>query len=358
MSIVLVQTAIADYRNAFVSHLVEELDGSVEIFVGEKYFEDSTVTSDYVLSLPNTTKITNLFFLRRRLCFQKLPLIKLISSEVVIFELNPRLLSNWLILLIRKVIGKKNVIWGHAWARRGVDSRTEPVRHLMRKLGDSLIFYTNNQMREFTDRYPSYNRILSVAPNSLYSEGEIYSIDGSRSNIIYVGRLVESKRVDLLIHGFSLAVKAITPGCRLRIVGSGPDSERLKKLTKDLDLSDQIEFLGHVSDVNRLRQLYSNSLFSVSPGYVGLSITQSFAFGVPMLVADDEPHSPEIEAFIDGENGYLFRAGDEKSLAEKIIKFYSESSKWSNSSQDIVEDCRNRYSVEKMVEGFVYACQI
>lgn len=45
--------------------------------------------------------------------------------------------------------------------------------------------------------------------------------------------------------------------------------------------------------------VYANALVSVSPGYVGLSLTQSLSFGVPMLIAIDEAHVPEIDAALD-----------------------------------------------------------
>ena len=61
MHVVLVQTAIADYRNAFVQSLVQRLGSSIEIMVGEKYFEESTKTSNYVLNLPTTKKVEKFF---------------------------------------------------------------------------------------------------------------------------------------------------------------------------------------------------------------------------------------------------------------------------------------------------------
>ncbi|MDH8179555.1 glycosyl transferase, partial [Klebsiella pneumoniae] len=71
-----------------------------------------------------------------------------------------------------------------------------------------------------------------------------------------------------------------------------------------------------------LKEIYSKSFVSISPGYVGLSITQSLSFGVPMLVSKDENHSPELEALQTGLNGGFFNTNDPQSLADEILKYF------------------------------------
>ncbi len=62
-----------------------------------------------------------------------------------------------------------------------------------------------------------------------------------------------------------------------------------------LGIENRVDFHGWVYDFDNLASLYASSFTSVSPGFAGLGLTQSLGFGVPQIVADDQPHSPEIE---------------------------------------------------------------
>ncbi len=350
--VMLLQTAIADYRNSFIAKLVEEIGTDFEIVVGERYFEPSTQTSQYVRSLPCTKTIANNFFFGDRICLQYIPFLKVIKADVVVFELNPRLVMNWPILVLRKILGKKNVLWGHAWSRSGRKSKTESLRHAMRRLSNNLLFYTDKQLDEFRAVYPSYKGGLFVAPNSLYERAKIEAVNPIGKDIVYVGRLVSSKKVALLVEGFSLAIKTIPNDTLLHLVGDGPEMKAIQRLVHELSIEDRVIFHGHVSNWESLKNIYSRCVVSVSPGYVGLSITQSFAFGRPMIVADNENHSPEIEALVPDMNGVYFKAGNKNSLAGVIESYFKDCEIWKDKFDDVASDCSKRYSVERMVEGF------
>ena len=119
------------------------------------------------------------------------------------------------------------------------------------------------------------------------------------------------------------------------------------------NLNTRVSMFGHVDDYETLKQLYSSSLLSVSPGYVGLSITQSFGFGVPMLVSKDENHSPEVEAVQENMNAVFFKTDDMKSIDEQILNFYKNKNYWLNQRDSIVERCKKQYSIEAMSNTFI-----
>lgn len=352
---ILLQTAIADYRNSFIDSAETIFNDDFKIYVGEHYFEPSTRTSEHVLGKPYTHKISNYFLFNNKVCIQSLPFTKVIAEDVVVFELNPRILTNWPVMILRRLCGKKNVLWGHAWSRSGSSSKTEILRHLMRRLSHSLLFYTEQQKKEFIEKYPNYKGNAFVAPNSLYKEADINAAPIKGNDILYVGRLVQSKKVKLLIESFALAINSLPADSKLHIVGSGPESDALKNLAGELEISEHVIFYGHVSDVNQLKSIYEKSLLSVSPGYVGLSITQSFAFGRPMLIADKENHSPEIEAFVNQKNGLFFTADNPDDLKNKLVAFLNDSESWQSKFESIAQDCKERYSTENMANGFANA---
>jgi glycosyltransferase involved in cell wall biosynthesis len=175
-------------------------------------------------------------------------------------------------------------------------------------------------------------------------------------DFIYVGRMVASKRPDLLLEGFLHALPSLSPAVRLLMVGDGPLVAALQRQVIEIKETHRVQFFGHVSDVGELRSLYSLALAAVSPGYVGLSIIQSLAFGVPMIVADDEPHAPEIEAARSGLNCVYFTARSVQSLSHTLVDVHRNADTWRDRSAIIAESCRNTYSVETLAERLLEAC--
>lgn len=354
LNLVLVQTAIADYRDQFIDECLSRADTmsiNFSIIVGREYFEESTKTSRFVLSSPGVVVVDNNFILGRRFLLQHIPYAKVIKADVVVCELNPRILNTWLVVGVRKLLRKPTVLWGHAWGRKGKTSKMEVIRNLLRRCSSALLLYTETQKQEIVAHAPVAGA-LAVAPNSLYRCSEIRSVfSGDSSSILYVGRLVKPKKVDFLIRAAAPFLKS-NPECLLEIVGQGEEYDNLQSLAEQLNIRDQVVFHGHIASRSSLEKIYARSFVSVSPGYVGLSITQSFSFGVPMLISRDENHSPELEALQPGFNGELYQTDDERDFLSVLNKYYAAREDVASRSAAIASDCQQRYSVEKMVEGF------
>ncbi|MBI2903002.1 MAG: glycosyltransferase [Candidatus Methylomirabilis oxyfera] len=75
--------------------------------------------------------------------------------------------------------------------------------------------------------------------------------------ILFVGRLLKHKRVDLIIRALSLL-----PRGELVVAGEGPEKPHLRKLARDLGLSKRVKFAGQVTQ-KRLEELYARSSLCV-----------------------------------------------------------------------------------------------
>ncbi|MEU6521324.1 glycosyltransferase family 4 protein [Streptomyces sp. NPDC046924] len=116
---------------------------------------------------------------------------------------------------------------------------------------------------------------------------------------VAVGRLVEYKRIDLLLRLWE-RVRPVTGG-RLVIVGDGPERERLERLA-----GPGVEFTGHVSEAEKHRLLCAAWLLlhpSAVEGW-GLVVTEAATRGTP-TVAFDVPGLRD--SVVDGETGVLAR---------------------------------------------------
>ena len=352
VSLVLLQTVAPDYRARIYETLAERSGLGFSLYAGSTYFEPSVRTN-----LSFARPVTNRYLFGRRVLVQVGMWRTVLRADVAIFELNPRILSNWWLLVARRSMGRGSIVWGHAWPRAGARSMTDRIRGAMRSLADVIVVYTERQADELRMQCPE--RLVIAAPNSLYLKDEMSStpLDATPRDFIYVGRLVGGKKPELLLRAFASVADDLAAS-RLWIVGDGPLRDSLVALSEALGVQERVRFTGHVSDLERLRIIYGGSLASVSPGYVGLSITQSFAFGVPMLVARDEPHSPEIEAAIEDFNTIMFPSDSVLGLATALVRAWNERESWLGRRAAIMNDCASRYSVEHMADRVLQAVQV
>jgi glycosyltransferase involved in cell wall biosynthesis len=189
-------------------------------------------------------------------------------------------------------------------------------------------------------------RRIVAAPNGIYRAATMVPAEGDPTHFLYVGRLIQAKKPFLLLDAFLAVLDELEPDVRLVFVGDGPLADELRQ--RSVGAGERVCFEGHVSDVERLRDLYANAISSVSPGYVGLSITQSLGFGVPMIVARDEPHSPEIEAAVEGMTAMIVPSNDPRALGCAMLEMAGRRFDWLDRRPRISDWARQRYSVEEM----------
>lgn len=316
------------------------------LYAGSSYFESSITTDENILH----TRLKNTYFFNRRVLLQLGVLKLLLSKDTLVLELNPRILSNWILLLVRRPLRLETIVWGHAWPREGRESKTDRVRHIMRGLATGIVVYTAQQKTALKQKMPT--KKIVAAPNALYTSNQMVSLSNDPKHFIYVGRLTKAKKPFFLTVAFARIIPDLLKETKLFIVGEGPEREKIKLFIEQNSLSEQIKLLGHISDFKELKRLYAKSIFSISPGYVGLSITQSLGFGVPMLISREESHSPEIEAAIEGENALFYSTDDELRFRESVLKIFKNQEIWIAKRKTISEFCKTNYSVEAMVAVF------
>ena len=123
--------------------------------------------------------------------------------------------------------------------------------------------------------------------------------------VLYVGRLVSLKGVDLLIH----AVAKTPHPLHLRIIGSGPELDRLKSLSSELAVS--ADFVDWIDDLVDLRREYLAADYFVLPSLAdewGLVVVEALSQGTPVL--GSVYAQAAIELVKPGQNGFLFSPDD------------------------------------------------
>jgi glycosyltransferase involved in cell wall biosynthesis len=133
--------------------------------------------------------------------------------------------------------------------------------------------------------------------------------------LVHVGRLVEWKRVDLLLRAFT-RIRSAYPDTELLIIGNGPEETGLRQLAADLDVSESVRFVGAVYDPLVLAQYLRASTVYVLAGMGGLSINDAMFHRLPVVCSVCD--GTEKKLVRDGYNGFFFEDGNEDDLVEKI----------------------------------------
>ncbi len=139
------------------------------------------------------------------------------------------------------------------------------------------------------------------------------------SDVIFVGRFIKEKRVDLIIRSIFLVKKEL-PDIKCLIIGEGNQKHNLLRLVKELGLEGNIIFKGFVEDQEGIfSYLKASKIFvfpSVREGF-GIAAIEAMACGLPVITVN-HPMNAAAEIVKDGQTGFICQL-DEKDIAAKIL---------------------------------------
>lgn len=349
-TIVIVQGTVPGYRIPFVEQLRRIPHLHAVVAAGTEYFDPSVRLAE---TWHPDVQLTNRYLLRRRLLVQRGIRTATRHADLVVAELNPRVISTWAVLAARRLRRRPMLLWGH------FHNRTAPPRHglgraAMTGLASGVIAYTDADAERFRRRAPRRAHRVHVAPNStnLAADASVV-VDRPRVRLLTVGRLVEDKGIALLADALARA-RSRDPALQdvvLTVVGDGPQREHLEMLASD---ADWIDLRAGTYDHRILDDLYGESIAAACGGYVGLNLVQSLLHGVPFLYRADAAHSPEV-ALADESNSISFTGEDPEAVATAISEIVRRQRAGRYRPDAIRRSCEH-HTIEGMVTGFVAAC--
>jgi glycosyltransferase involved in cell wall biosynthesis len=159
---------------------------------------------------------------------------------------------------------------------------------------------------------------IKIIPNGI-DLTRIRSIPSSSESwdIIFVGRLIREKHVDLVIHAVNL-FRYKNPDIRALIIGEGPEYAGLKNLINENKLDPSVRLSGfywnHDDLIARLKSSKVFVLPSTREGF-GITALEALACGIPVVTVDHPANA--IRDLITGKNGFLCSLSAQD-LSEKI----------------------------------------
>jgi glycosyltransferase involved in cell wall biosynthesis len=188
-----------------------------------------------------------------------------------------------------------------------------------KSLKESRKIFTISQ--NVTNRLDKYNHIPSEVLYPPPPFAGRYYCKNFDNYILYPSRLDPKKRQDLVIK----SLKYVDDNIELKIVGTGPYCNFLRKTAKENGVENRVEFLGFVPE-NELLDLYANALcipytpFDEDLGYVSM---ESILSKKPLITCTDSGGS--LEFIENGVTGFIVQPTP-LDIAEAINKIYIEGS--------------------------------
>ena len=165
-------------------------------------------------------------------------------------------------------------------------------------------------------------------------------------DIIFVGRLIKVKRVDILLEVISnIKEKKI----RVAIVGDGPLMNVLVEKSKELKIEDFVDFLGFKDDIPYFLN-YSKILVLTSERE-GLPqvIVEAMACGLPSVV----PNVGDIrDLAIDNYNALVVEPLDVNAFSEAINKLLNDEILYKKISHNAINTINKNYSLQSLSKNW------
>ena len=202
------------------------------------------------------------------------------------------------------------------------DPKTEKQLRFTDSLVDEIVVNCLAMRRHVAEDYGVNPSRIRLCYNGVETN-KFYPGERSKPAIVETAALVigsvcvlrTEKRLDVLIAAFAL-VRALRPGLKLLIVGSGPELSNLTEKAAELGVQDQCIFMPAVSEVAPYLRGMDIFVSCSSSEAFSNAILEAMACGC-CPVGSRVGGTPEL--IEDGERGLLFESGSVEQLAQKLL---------------------------------------
>ena len=353
------QRVLPSYRIPFFDLLADSVKGRFCIFYGSARKNEMLHTS----AIPSTARVIrgkniHLFGGKFYTCWQAglLRWVRTWRPHVLIMEANPRYPSSLFTMRWMKRYQRKLIGWGLGspvpsgfLAKVRMALRKRFIRNF-----DALITYSKLGAEQYAALGFPPERIF-VAPNAVAAKptspppqrGTQFTLN--KPQVLFVGRLQERKKVDVLIRACAALPIAVQP--ELHIVGDGPAHRQLQEIAQDI--YPETTFYGAMHG-EALAELFSKADLFVLPGTGGLAVQEAMSYALPVIVGQADGTQSNL---VRPKNGWILNSGSVKELEGIMRKALSDVTRlraMGAVSYTIVDD---EVNLENMVSAFQKAIE-
>ena len=178
---------------------------------------------------------------------------------------------------------------------------------------------------------------------------EKYAWSKSRTQIVFLGRIVERKGALNLVEAMKFLPKSLLTKIDLHIGGRGPLYEELEKRIKGYGLSETVKLHGFITEEDKPRFLASADICifpSTGGESFGVSLLEPMASGNSVILAG---HNMGYDSVMGERADLMFDANNPKAIANRLAYWLrADKSEIKSTKKWLKEHCFN-YDIEKSV---------
>lgn len=216
----------------------------------------------------------------------------------------------------------------------------------------SKIVYKNTEFY-YRKLYKSNNLIYNgidlhrFNPNQVISRKSDFNISNDCLVTVYVARFSKGKNQKYLIDLWKEVIKE-APKAKLYLCGDGPLLDECKKRVQELQLANNIVFLGVVSDIEKLLSISDLAVFpSLFEGF-SIVLLEKLAMSLPVVASNIAPFREVIN---NGENSILVDLSNRNQYISSIVNLLNNSEERLSMGKKARQTAQN-YSIDKTVESY------
>lgn len=242
---------------------------------------------------------------------------------------------------LAKALNKKIIIHLHSAAEPVLNSKFQFPYRFMFKHADATIFLANGISSELNNHFlikksvvlynPCLNRKTNL-PNSIKKEKQI----------LFAGTITQKKGYLDLIQAFSLIAHKY-PEWEIIFAGNG-EIENAKRLVKDLNIEEQVVFMGWVNR-EEIHVLFEKASIFCLPSYTEgfpMAVLDAWSYGLPVITT---PVGGLTDVLIPGKNALVFEPGDINQLAELLNELITDQSLQQRISKESIKLSQEKFSI-------------
>lgn len=176
---------------------------------------------------------------------------------------------------------------------------------------------------------------------------ETYGIQEDEKVIVHISNFRPVKRIQDVIKAFSLIRKEMPS--KLLLIGNGPELTVACEQVRELNIEDDVLFLGKQENVGELFSICDLKLLLSEKESFGLVLLEAMACGVP-VIGTRIGGIPEV--IVDEETGYMVEVGDTAAVADKAISLLKDDERHKRFRENSVKHVREYFLSEKIVSVY------
>ena len=339
-SIVFIANLLPHYRIALYNHMAEKYKVTI-LHSGSSARSEKDKFDEIILPM----KKIGPFFFQRRL----INIIKKINPDSIIIMFDLRWVMSVALLLLVPT-NSRPILWG---LDKGKSKLALMLKLFIARRGYHIVFYEKTIMTDFFQLGIKRSK-SHVAHNTFHVPHRIQSYGFLKKHVLFVGSLDKRKQLDICIKAFKKVLSEIAQEYKFILIGDGIERESLQQLISTEGLEDMVILHGRENDPVKLGTYYKEAVASLSFGQAGLSVLQSFAFGVPFITKENAISGGEKNNIIHGYNGLLCE-DNFNSLCETISTILNDIPLAQNLGKQAFDFYSEQCTIDKMALGLEQA---